>query len=198
MEIKEKQEQFLCLLEPVRRRLSLFARAMTRNDDDARDLMSETILLAYENFEKIRDRQAFPAYLFSIASRLRKRNMWRARIFGGYDEEMAANMPDGGQSPESRVDIAALYEALAKLPRKQHEAIVLFEISGFTLNEIQEIQGGSLSGVKSRLRRGRQRLAELLGATDADRSIDLRAAYAPSDENDASQLKVSNNYSLKV
>jgi RNA polymerase sigma-70 factor (ECF subfamily) len=178
MKTKEKQDKFLCLLEPVRRRLSLFARAMARNDDDARDLMSETILLAYENFEKLRDHQAFASYLFSIASRLHKRRRWRARIFGEYDEDAAANTPAQTQSPEARVDIAALYEALSRLPQKQHEAIVLFEISGFSLEEIREIQGGSVSGVKSRLRRGRERLARILGAVDTDSPVDLKAAYS--------------------
>jgi DNA-directed RNA polymerase specialized sigma24 family protein len=35
---------------------------------------------------------------------------------------------------------------------------VLFEISGFPLEEIRQLQGGTLSGVKSRLKRGREQL----------------------------------------
>ena len=59
-------------------------------------------------------------------------------------------------------DIQVLYAALDKLPVKQKEAVVLFEISGFSLEEIKNIQGGTLSGAKSRVKRGREKLAILL------------------------------------
>jgi len=45
-----------------------------------------------------------------------------------------------------------------KLPDKQREAIVLFELSGFSIEEIRELQGGTISGVKMRLKRGRNQL----------------------------------------
>ena len=64
------------------------------------------------------------------------------------------------------MEVVLLYRALDELSASQREAVVLFEISGLSLEEVREIQGGSLSGVKSRISRGRQRLAELLGATD--------------------------------
>jgi DNA-directed RNA polymerase specialized sigma24 family protein len=39
---------------------------------------------------------------------------------------------------------------------------VLFELSGFSIEEIREIQGGSISGVKTRLVRGREALRSML------------------------------------
>ena len=56
----------------------------------------------------------------------------------------------------------ALYAALDKLPAAQKEAVILFEISGFSIKEIAEIQGSTESGVKSRLKRGREALAKLM------------------------------------
>ena len=46
------------------------------------------------------------------------------------------------------------------------KALTLFEISGLSLEEIREIQGGSLPGVKSRVQRGRKKLAEIMGVDD--------------------------------
>ncbi|PIZ05301.1 MAG: RNA polymerase subunit sigma-24, partial [Flavobacteriales bacterium CG_4_10_14_0_8_um_filter_32_5] len=40
--------------------------------------------------------------------------------------------------------------------------IVLFEITGFSIKEIMEIQNSSESAVKQRLKRGREKLVELL------------------------------------
>jgi RNA polymerase sigma-70 factor (ECF subfamily) len=51
---------------------------------------------------------------------------------------------------------------LAKLPSRQREALVLFELSGFSLDEIRQLQGGTLSGVKSRMKRGREQLRRWL------------------------------------
>ena len=60
------------------------------------------------------------------------------------------------------MEIEGLYKAMNRLPEKQREAVSLYEISGFSLAEVQQIQGGSLSGVKSRITRGREALAEIL------------------------------------
>jgi len=51
---------------------------------------------------------------------------------------------------------------LERLPIREREAIVLFEITGLSIKEIQEIQGGTLSGVKSRMARARNRLKGML------------------------------------
>jgi DNA-directed RNA polymerase specialized sigma24 family protein len=69
--------------------------------------------------------------------------------------------------PDISADVELLYKALAQLPRREREAVVLFEISGFSMKEIREIQGGSLSSVKVRVFRARKRLAELLGVSPA-------------------------------
>jgi RNA polymerase sigma factor (sigma-70 family) len=55
-----------------------------------------------------------------------------------------------------------LHKALALLPEAQKECIILFEISGFSIKEIMEIQRASESAVKQRLKRGREKLIEIL------------------------------------
>lgn len=163
---KERQERFLELLLPLRNRLVHFARAMTRNREEANDLVSDTILAALERFDAVRGKEAFLSYLFTIAVRIHRRRQWRGRLFGSYNEEEASAIADEGAAPDRSADVAMLHHALDKLPERQREAVVLFEISDLSLEEIRVIQGGSLSGVKSRIVRGRRKLAELLGATE--------------------------------
>jgi RNA polymerase sigma factor (sigma-70 family) len=55
-----------------------------------------------------------------------------------------------------------LHVALAQLVEEQREAIILFEIAGFSIKEIVEIQAVSQSAVKQRLKRGREKLVEIL------------------------------------
>jgi RNA polymerase sigma-70 factor (ECF subfamily) len=161
-ESKEKQRQFMELLLPLRDPLVRFARSMARNSEDAEDLVADTMLAAYEGFERVNNRDAFLGYLFTIASRIYRGRVWRRRIFGAYDDHHAESLPHRGTPPDTSADVAFLREALRHLPERQRETVVLFEISGLSLEEIRVVQGGSLSGVKSRLTRGRERLADLL------------------------------------
>lgn len=161
----EKQQRFMDLLQPVYDGLYRFIYALTRNRDKADDLMSETILQAYERFETVRDQQAFFSFVLTIAKRIHKRREWRARLFI-FDNDTLDHTYGSASSPETATDTELMLQALDSLPAKQREALILFEISGFSIEEICAVQGGSLSGVKSRLARGRQKLAALLGHTE--------------------------------
>jgi len=55
-----------------------------------------------------------------------------------------------------------LHRALALLPEAQREALILFEISGFSIKEVAGLQAASISAVKQRLKRGREKLTEIL------------------------------------
>lgn len=159
----EKQREFMERLDPVYRRLERFALSMTKDREAARDLVHDTILAAYLNYEKIQNKNAFIGYLFTIASNEFKRSYRRRKIFGFYDEETAQEIPTPDAQPDVATDVTLMREAMLKLPDTMREAIALFEFSGLSLQDIQKIQGTSLSNVKARVARGRRRLAKLLG-----------------------------------
>lgn len=173
MDLKQKQEEFLRLYQPCRASLVRFARAMAGNREDALDLVQETTLRAFDSYDKLKNPQAIKSYLFTIASRIYKRAKWRGRHFAEAPEgdEENGSFFDNVRSPESAPDlnhdIEALRAAMMQLPEKQREAVTLFEIIGLTMEEIRQVQGGSLPGVKSRVLRARKKLAKILGATDS-------------------------------
>lgn len=158
------------LYDPLHDRLSRFVQSMVWNSDDAKDVLSETILAAYESFEKVRNPEAFLYYLFGIASRLTKKRERRKKFWGVF-ESSAVDSSISSHNSESRIAVNELYAALNKLPVKQREAITLFEISGFSIKEIAELQGSTLSGVKSRLVRARDQLATLLEVEKKHKTI---------------------------
>ena len=161
-----RKKRFLELFDPVHDRLEGFALAMTRTPEEAADLVGETVLLAFERFESIRDEQAFLSFLLTIASRVQKRRRWRGKIMAPFEEKHTARLQSRTTAPDVSADVTLLREALARLPEKQREAVVLHELSGFSLREVQEIQGGTLTAVKVRLHRARRKLARILGADD--------------------------------
>ncbi len=132
---------------------------LTESYDDALDLMSETVLAAHHSFPALRDTQAFRKFLSTIAIRIQRRKRWRRRLF--VPLELASEVVYENTT-ESSHDLSLLIDALGRLPHAEREAIVLFELSGLSIKEIQEMQGGTVSGVKSRLVRARKRLRHLL------------------------------------
>lgn len=160
--MKEKQEAFLTLYEPVHERFERFCRARVYGEMDFRDLMNDSLVIAYEKFDSLKSEKAFLSFLFSIC----------VRILGNYHQKKRADrIPEGNShldirdkssNPQAHADIHYLYEALAQLSEEQRECIILFEISGFSIQEITVIQNASESAVKQRLKRGREKLMEIL------------------------------------
>lgn len=168
MSNEEKNRIFLELLDPLRDQLYMYSLALEKNLSDAEDLVSESILTCYEYFESIRDHSSFKAYLFKIARTKYRRKKQKSFLFIPWNEEKAENIKSSEIRPDLPLDIEILYKALDKLPQKKKEAVVLFEISGFSIEEIKDLQGGTISGVKSRLKRGRENLALILGVKEKE------------------------------
>ena len=156
-----KQDEFLALYEPEREKLERFVLFLVRNRNDAKDIISETLLIAYERFEMIRDRKAFLSFLFTIASRLHREWRRQARKLTP-EEKIPEKIFSQQMSPEDSTDVQILLEALRSLPEKYSEAIILAEIMGFSHKEIREIQGGTVAGVKVRIFRARSMLRKIL------------------------------------
>lgn len=159
---EEQQEAFLAKLEPLYDRLERFCRTMTRNNDEAKDVLSETLLEAYRSFDTLKNDKAFLSFLFTIAVRMYKRRFRKQRFIGEYDESQAHAIPDRAATPDAATDIALLYDAIDRLPDKQREAIIMFELLDLPLEDIRRVQGGTLSAVKVRLMRARQKLTAML------------------------------------
>ena len=103
-----------------------------RDREEGRDLVSETILIAYEHFDNLRDERAFKSYLYTTATRLAHRRQKRDKKFTPFDPVLAETLHDNGTAPDARIDVELLYNALSQLPDTMREAVVLFEISGLS------------------------------------------------------------------
>lgn len=162
------RERFEQMMIPLWNQLARYCNTVAGDHDTARDLMSETMLLAFQSFHQLRDPAAFKSYLFKIAVRVNQDWSKRAKRNTPLTSELAVHLENttlktDGFEPERALAVSELYSALGTLPEKQREAVILFEVSGLSLTEIRDIQGGSLSGVKSRIARGREELAKKLG-----------------------------------
>ncbi|MEL7530126.1 MAG: RNA polymerase sigma factor [Bacteroidota bacterium] len=156
------QSAFMDLYRPLHERFSRYCEAKAYGKMDAKDLMSESLLRAYEGFGQLREPAAFLHFLFGIAHRVMLNHIRSQKFEGPFDEFAALQIPTTERSPEGAAERYLLYRALQQLPDAQREALILFEISGFSIKEIEAIQGAGKSAVKARLVRARKALATLL------------------------------------
>jgi RNA polymerase sigma-70 factor, ECF subfamily len=138
---------------------------MCRDREIAKDLLGETVAAAYQGFDRIHEEKALLSWLFTVASRLYYR-MSKKNKNVPLDDCRLDQLITTDCNPEMLSDIAYMYENLNRLPEEQKEAIILFNIEGFSRNEIAKMQNVSEETVKSRLSRGRKKLATLMGADD--------------------------------
>ncbi len=155
-------ERFFRLLEPLYERLVRFIRMTTTSPEEAEDILHDTVLQGYQHFHQLRDEKALLSWLFSIASRLEKKRRVKAFIFTRLDALTHDREEHHYTRPDVSADVQLLHEALQHLSPKMREAYTMFEITGLSLQEIQTIQGDSLSAVKMRIARAREKVEALL------------------------------------
>ncbi len=143
------------------------ARGVLRNSADAEDVAQEAMLRAYRQFDRLRDRNRFRAWLVRIAFRIAldrlrsgKRRELRDTLWSQPEHQPpAATAEDLAVSNEFQ---AHLENALAELPEKLRLVLLLAAMEGHTIDEIAAMLGISTGTVKSRIFYARRQLAEKL------------------------------------
>jgi RNA polymerase sigma-70 factor, ECF subfamily len=139
-----------------------FARALTRNVDEADDLLQEALTRAIANLHQFTPGTNLKAWLFTILrnthiSLSKQRGRERKMMSSTTSEDVGAPAPQGWS-----VETKALMSALDELPPEQRQVLVLIGALGFSYEECAEICGCKMGTIKSRLNRGRARLAAVM------------------------------------
>jgi RNA polymerase sigma-70 factor (ECF subfamily) len=149
-------------------RLRAFAFSLTANGDRADDLVQETMVRALTHISQFQPGTNLRAWLFTILrnqfnSEYRQRR-WTIEDADGIYVDSLKSPPQ----QSSWLEFQELRVALTKLPVEQREAVILVGASGMTYEEAAAICGCAIGTIKSRVNRGRTRLAELLSIANAD------------------------------
>lgn len=146
------------------------ALSVLRDRAEAEDVAQESLLRAYRNFHRLRDRATFRSWLVRIAWRgaidYRRARKRRER----YEEDVAQdNVRQSASIAQNAEELATgneferrLNEELDSLPEKLRIVMVMAAIEGYDTREVAVLLGLPESTVKSRLRLARERLAKRL------------------------------------
>ena len=117
-------------------------------------------LRALDKLPTLRDDAAFRGWLYRIIIN-HHRNRSRRAFWKRLIPLVGNEVDDNRTHDETLGSVERARMALAQLPADQREAIVLHDIEGWAVGEIADLEGVSMSAIKSRLSRGRERLRDI-------------------------------------
>ena len=165
------------LMSQTQAKVYLMAYRLTRNREDAFDLVQETYLKAWRNFQLyVRDR-SFLNWILRIMQRLyidqkrRRSQLPKAEFYYSLNrsdpgEIHELDVADTGPSPEEKLLSQELdkevVDVFGALPKVYRHAIFMCDVQGLSYNEIARKQQTTIGTVRSRIHRGRKLMRQIL------------------------------------
>lgn len=173
---EERSERFERDALPLLDTLYAGAMRMTRNPDDASDLVQETVERAYKSFHQFKPGTNLKAWMFRILTntyingyRKKQRQPLQSSTDDVEDWQMAkagSHTSNGLRSAEAEaldsLPDGDVKNALAEIPEEFRLAVYFADVEGFAYKEIAEIMDTPVGTVMSRLHRGRRQLRDKL------------------------------------
>ena len=187
----DKREFFESAVSRIMDRLYGTAMRFTRNPSDAEDLMAESLEKAWNNLDRLQDRNSFDGWMMRILSNTYISQWRRQKSYDEiFDEDLCtADLDDRNSlyaklhqpfllwwgTPEQTFINDLLVEdierALDAISDAYREVVVMVEILGFTYKETSESLEVPIGTVRSRLNRGRRVLQDALWQNAQDAGI---------------------------
>lgn len=125
------------------------------NMSDAEDILQETLIRYLEHRPVFAGENHEKAWIFRVAANLSKNKI-------AYNKIRQTDQLEDQLIAQEREDLTFVWDAVKRLPESNREAIHLYYYEGFPTAQIAEILGKKESSVRSDLRRGREKLREVL------------------------------------
>ena len=147
--------------------LRAFARTFYRNQNDADDLVQDTLVRALNSYNTFTPGTQLKSWLFTIM-----RNAFYTQIRKSSREPLGvircvSDQRSAPPSQEWTVHAKEVAVAIYSLPASQREVLVLITLEGMSYEDAAHVCGCNIGTVKSRLNRARARLSSQFDTSDA-------------------------------
>jgi RNA polymerase sigma-70 factor (ECF subfamily) len=158
----EADDVFRSELEPLISHMRAFARSLCGNAAEADDLVQESLAKAWKARAGYEAGTNLKSWLFTIIRNQfysEKRRSWRQTPL---DVETAERTLVATSDPSGALELDEVRRAMMLLPEEQREALILIAVAGLPYEEAAVICDCAVGTVKSRVSRGRDRLAQII------------------------------------
>lgn len=155
-----EKEQFTNRITEIEADMFHLAFSILRREQDCMDAVQEAVVKAYAGRDTLRKQAYFKTWVMRILlnecyAQLRRRK----RLLPTEERMLAVSVDFGDFVREEYLD---LYRAIDALREKDRICVLLYYIEDYSVKEIGQILGMPEGTVKSRLRRARLQLRDLL------------------------------------
>lgn len=152
---KQDMDAFVHLIEKNKTDLYKVAISYLGNEEDVADAMQDTILSAYEHIHELRNPSFFKTWITRILINHCNDFLRQKKRYTVSDEitRIVDTVPE---------DDREFYALIGELPEDYRMIFLLYYGEEFRTSEIAQILNVNENTVKSRLRRGREKLREIL------------------------------------
>ena len=167
-----EEQSFRAELVSLLPRLRRFGRAITRQREDADDLVQMAVERALIRREQWQPGTRLLSWMFKIMN-----NAWIDELRGRARREQFLAPEEAGQhvgvSPtEGHIDALAVHKAMQQLNEDQRMAVGLVLVEGLPYKEAAEVLGIPMGTLTSRLARAREQLQALLAEPGRERGLE--------------------------
>ncbi|MED5373615.1 MAG: sigma-70 family RNA polymerase sigma factor [Myxococcota bacterium] len=139
-----------------------FCMRFLRNEEDARDVTQDTLIKVMRNLHRFDPKRRFSTWVFSIARNTAiDETRRRKRLAPEPKKEPAYEGPSPMEETRASRRADRLHEALAELPPKYREVLVLYHFEHLKYQEIADALEIPIGTVMNRIFRARQRLRSI-------------------------------------
>lgn len=146
-------------------KLRPFVARRVRSEVDVDDVVQDVFLRMQRGLAGLRDDQRFGPWVYQVARSAivdHQRVAAKHRVVDGEGiEDQPLDVDDDDGAAEQKL-VTSLAPFVAVVPSPYREALTLVELEGLTQKQAAEMLGISLSGMKSRVQRGRVQLRKAL------------------------------------
>lgn len=165
--IEGDEKAFNLLAGKYQKQVYWHARRMVGNHIDADDVTQEVLIVMYKKLKDFRFDSSLSTWLYKVTStrsinQLRKSKVKRFIFLDDPESLELQGNENLYKSVEDREKLDKLDEVLSKLPAKQREVFVLRRFDELSYDEIAEITGKSIGGLKANYFHALKKVTELM------------------------------------
>ena len=153
------KDEFCKYIKQYEKAMYFLAYSIVENEQDAADIVGESILKAYSNLNKLNSKKAFKTWILRIVHNTAIEYIRKNKVSVDVDEIDIIDEKNVVNNIENKI---VLRDAIESLKQPYRTVLVLFYYENLSIYQIANITGNNVLAIRQQLSRGRKMLKNIL------------------------------------